>query len=390
MKGEDKQTVPEVEDEGGCIILKIEAIVICGGKSAEHEVSLKTAMTVINAMDRQKYDVRAIYISAHGIWSDAGFIAVPLADPAELRRESTSSDPALSMGETIRQVFAGEGRRIVLPLIHGTNGEDGTLQGLLELLNVPYVGNRVLASAAGMDKEMTKRVMASAGIPQAAYLAFLRHEWKHDPWACLAAIERELGYPCYVKPANLGSSIGIHRCESRERLIAAIEDAFRYDLKIVVEWEIAGREVQIAVLGGSEPQCSVAGEFEREPAFFSYEQKYKQGPIRQRIPADLSEEAYDRLRQYAARAFRALCGEGLMRVDFFITEQGELYLNEVNTLPGFTLNSMFPVLWNQTDGVSYPGLIDRLIRDALDRHALKQSVFYGTESAAAAEGRAGR
>ncbi len=351
-------------------------IVIYGGRSAEHEVSLKTAMTVINAIDREFYEVVPVYIAPSGIWHSLGAVCGTIASIGELRVTTSGRSIAASISEALRSLFDRTTRTVVFPVIHGTHGEDGTLQGMLELLNVPYVGNGVLASAVGMDKEMTKRVMASEGIRQAAYTVIRLHEWEKQPAACTARVEETIGYPCYVKPANLGSSIGIHRCASREEWFDAVEDAFRYDGKIVVEEEIRGREVQIAVLGNDEPECSVPGEFERPPEFFDYAQKYLHGALVQRIPARVSPAVCEELKLTAIRAFRALNGSGLMRVDFFVTEQDEVYLNEVNTFPGFTQNSMFPVLWNRTSGLTYPELINRLIRCALEKHVRKQSIRY--------------
>ena len=356
--------------------MKTRVVVIYGGRSTEHEVSLKTAMTVINALDRQYYDVIPVYISPAGVWHRLADVRGTIGDPKELRVALPTAPPGESMGDVIRQVFARPSNLVAFPVIHGTNGEDGTLQGLLELLNVPYVGNGVLASAAGMDKETTKRILTAEGIPQAAYTAFRLHEWEKRPSACLEAVEREIGFPCYVKPANQGSSIGIRRCANRDEWAAAAEEAFRYDNKIVVEAEIVGREVQIAVLGTDEPECSVTGEFVRRPTFFDFDQKYRRGALEQRIPADIPAETEAQIRRLALRAFRALSGSGLMRVDFFVTDAGQVYLNEVNTMPGFTLNSMFPVLWNRTNGMTYPQLLNRMIRHALERHAQKQSVCY--------------
>jgi D-alanine-D-alanine ligase len=361
---------------------KTRVIVIYGGRSAEHEVSLKTAMTVINAIDQAFYEIVPVYIAPSGVWHCLDAVDGGIASIEELRVKSTGRDIATSIGEALRCLFHRSSHTVVFPVIHGTHGEDGTLQGLLELLNVPYVGNGVLASAAGMDKEMTKRIMTSEGIRQAAYTVIRLHEWENNAADCTARMEQSIGYPCYVKPANLGSSIGIHRCDNREEWLLAVEDAFRYDVKIVVEEEIRGREVQVAVLGTDEPDCSVAGEFEREPVFFDYEQKYMQGPLVQRIPAQVSAAVCEELRQTALRAFRALSGSGLMRVDFFVTEQDEVYLNEVNTFPGFTQNSMFPVLWNRTNGLTYAELINRLIRHAMEKHVRKQSIRYELPSEA--------
>lgn len=358
---------------------RTKVVVIYGGKSAEHDVSLKTAFTVINALDRLYYEVVPIYISPDGVWYENEPVEGELRRMEELlpkRRSSPPEGPAASMGEVIGRVFAHSSRAVAFPVIHGPHGEDGTLQGLFELLNVPYVGNGVLASAVGMDKEMTKRILDTEGIPQASYVAFRLHDWEKSASACRDLVESKIGYPCYVKPANLGSSIGIHRCGDRREWMEAVEDALRYDHKVVVEREVPGREVQVAVLGIDEPECSVAGEFVREPEFFDYDAKYRRGPLNMRIPASLTAEAAERVRDYALRAFRALNGSGLMRVDFFVTDENEVYLNEVNTFPGFTMNSMFPALWNRTNGMSYAELINRLIRHAWEQHARKQSISF--------------
>jgi D-alanine-D-alanine ligase len=367
--------------------MKPQIIVIYGGKSAEHDISLKSAMSVINAIDRNEFEVIAVYISKEGVWRHIGTISRTIEDEGELVCDpSNPADLPSSIGNTIAQLFKHANVRAVFPVIHGTNGEDGTLQGLLELLNAAYVGCGVAASAAGMDKVMTKQIMRAAGIPQADFLSFRASEWHSRQDSCLEAVAKTIGYPCYVKPANSGSSIGISRCEHPQHLRLAAETAFRYDRCIVIEQEIAGREVQVGVMGNDEPKCSVAGEFVREPSFFGYEQKYLQGKLVQRIPAQLTEDEHTQIREYAIRAFRALNGSGLMRVDFFVAEHGGIYLNEVNTLPGFTLNSMFPALWNRTEGLTYPQLIRQLIQYALERHELKQSICYKPDADQASMG----
>jgi len=364
-----------------------QVIVIFGGKSAEHEVSLKSAMTVINAMDRTYFQVVGIYITREGAWHNLGVIREPIANVEQLMGQPANGNVSSSIGNVLAEIFGTAEKNVVFPVMHGPNGEDGTLQGLLEMLNVPYVGNGVLASAAGMDKEMTKRVMKEAGIPQAPYVTFTSYEWERQSALCCEATERQVGYPCYVKPANMGSSIGIRRCGNRAEWEEAVEQAFRYDHKVVIEQEIPGREVQVAVLGNEEPIVSIAGEFVREPTFFHYAQKYLQGNLVQQIPAKVSNAVYDQIHKYAVRAFQALCGSGLMRVDFFVTDRDEVYFNEVNTLPGFTQNSMYPVLWNRTSGLTYPQLVQRLIRLALERHAQKQLLHYELEAELTEQGR---
>ncbi|GIP33301.1 D-alanine--D-alanine ligase [Paenibacillus sp. J2TS4] len=356
--------------------MKTNLYVLYGGKSAEHEVSLLTAFTVLNTLDKEKYNVYPIYITEEGIWCSLGLLDHELLDVDELRGSRTGVSPAASMGELLCKLFSGEGSRVVLPVLHGTNGEDGTVQGMLELMDVPYTGNGVLTSAAGMDKVIMKELFARAGIPQADYLALLHYEWNQEAGRQCQRIEETIGYPCYVKPANLGSSIGISRCENEQELYRAIELAFQYDRKLVIEKEVVGREVQLAVIGNDRPVCSVAGEFLKNREFFDYNKKYKSGQLIQQIPAHLSEEVHDRLRELSIQAFTALDGAGLMRADFFVTDEDEIYINEVNTLPGFTKISMFPALWAKTDGTTYGQLIDKLIELALERHAHKQNRSY--------------
>ncbi|MDF2651908.1 MAG: D-alanine--D-alanine ligase [Paenibacillus sp.] len=357
--------------------MKTNIYVIYGGKSAEHDISLITAKTVINALDKALYDVHPIYITQQGVWCSYGRVEREVEHVDSLRLKSSGGDVGVSMGGLLIRYFSGDDPYVVMPVIHGTHGEDGTLQGLLEMLNVPYVGNGVHASAIGMDKVTIKRVFSMAGIPQVEYQSVLRHEWEGAADRYLSTFEQELGYPCYVKPANLGSSIGISRCENREALGAAIELAFDYDRKIIVEREVVGREIQLAVIGNNDPVCSVAGEFVKEPEFFDYKRKYIDGNLIQRIPANISTDVYEQMRKLALQAFKILDGSGLMRVDFFLTDRNEVYLNEVNTLPGFTAISMFPALWKQTDGTTYPELIQKLIDLALERHKLKNTIQYG-------------
>ncbi|MDF2814972.1 MAG: D-alanine--D-alanine ligase [Paenibacillus sp.] len=357
--------------------MKTNLYVLYGGKSAEHDISLKTALTVINAINKNKYDVHPIYITEQGVWCSYGRVDQAVEHVDSLRMKSSGGDVAASMGGLWIRYFSGDDPYVVFPVIHGTHGEDGTLQGLLEMQGIPYVGNGVHASAIGMDKVTIKRIFNDAGIPQAKYVPIVRHEWDKGADRCISSIEQKLGYPCYVKPANLGSSIGISRCEDREALLRGIQAAYEYDRKIVVEEEIVGREIQLAVLGNDDPVCSVAGEFEKEPEFFDYSRKYINGNLTQRIPAHISHDVYEQLHGLALKAFRLLDGSGLMRVDFFLTDDNQVYLNEVNTLPGFTEISMFPALWNKTDGTTYPQLIERLIELALERHEQKQLIKYG-------------
>ena len=264
---------------------------------------------------------------------------------------------------------------VIFPLLHGPNGEDGTVQGLLELMNIPYVGNGVLASAAGMDKVVMKNIFAEAGLKQAKYASFIRSAWEKDRETAYEKVEEVLGYPCFVKPANLGSSVGINKCKNREELENAFEEAFQFDRKIIVEENIVGREVEVGVLGNDEPKCSVVGEIVPKKDFYDYKSKYIDGDTALIIPAEMTEEESNVIKRDAIVAFQSLDGAGLTRADFFLTKDGEVYINEVNTMPGFTPFSMFPLLWQHT-GLPYPELIEELIRLAMERHEEKQKIKY--------------
>jgi D-alanine-D-alanine ligase len=264
---------------------------------------------------------------------------------------------------------------VIFPLLHGPNGEDGTVQGLLELLNLPYVGNGVLASAAGMDKVLMKNIFAQAGLSQVNYVSFIKSEWAKAKEEAYTRVEEQLGYPCFVKPANLGSSVGISKCSNRAELDAAFVEAFQFDRKVIIEEGVVAREVEIAVLGNDEPECSVVGEIVPKKDFYDYKAKYEDGDTGLIIPADISEEEYAEMKEMAVDAFKALDCSGLVRADFFLTKDGKLLINEVNTMPGFTPFSMFPLLWKHS-GLEYPQLIERLVQLAQERHAEKQQIKY--------------
>lgn len=274
----------------------------------------------------------------------------------------------------------GPGIDIMFPLLHGTNGEDGTIQGLFEIANLPYVGAGVLASAVGMDKVTMKKVFAEAGLPQAIYRHFTRARWERDQEYYLMEIEIAIGYPCFVKPANLGSSVGVSKASNRKELIAAVEEAFRYDRKVVVEEFVNAREIEVAVLGNDDPKASVPGEIISSNEFYDYRAKYIDGKSTMVIPADLPPETAERIREMAVRAFLAIDASGLSRVDFFLRrEDGAILINEINTMPGFTPFSMYPLLWKES-GLSYRELLDELIRLGLERYNEKQRLQYGFEA----------
>jgi D-alanine-D-alanine ligase len=353
---------------------KLRVGVLFGGRSGEHEVSLNSANSILNALDREKYEIVPIGITKQGSWLLGADPAKILAEgkfDGELIPATLVPDPntnkllSLSDGADLAEID------VIIPVLHGTYGEDGTVQGLFELANIPYVGAGVLGSATGMDKIVMKSVFAAAGLPQARYVGLLRKEWEQAQENVLMTVEQELGYPCFVKPANLGSSVGISKAHNREELTRAINVACEYDRRIVVEEFIDGREIEVGVLGNDEPKVSVLGEIVPCNEFYDYKAKYIDGDSALIIPAEISRAACEQIREIAAKAFRALDCAGLSRVDFFVTKaEGEIYINEVNTMPGFTKISMYPKLWEAT-GIPYSELLSKLIDLAIERHADK-------------------
>ena len=357
--------------------MKTKIGLLYGGKSAEHKVSLQTAMAVMKALDLEKFEIHPIYIDVEGRWIKGPELTAPVDDVKVLQfSEGDKLSPA-ALAPAVFQASEQEkdSLDVVFPLLHGPNGEDGTVQGLFELLNIPYVGNGVLASAAGMDKVLMKNIFAQAGLTQVNYVSFLKKEWEQAKEAAYAKVEAELDYPCFVKPANLGSSVGISKCRNRAELEAAFAEAFQFDRKVIIEQGVIAREIEIGVLGNDEPECSVAGEIVPKKDFYDYTAKYEDGNTALIIPADITAEEYQKLKDMAIRAFKALDCSGLVRADFFLTKDGEVIINEVNTMPGFTPFSMFPLLWKHT-GLEYPQLIERLVNLAKERHAEKQQIKY--------------
>nr|AIA15842.1 D-alanine--D-alanine ligase [uncultured bacterium] len=376
---------------------KIRIGLIYGGKSGEHDVSLQTALAVMKAVDFTKYEITPFYISKNGEWRSG----TPLLGPAESKEVLTfrTGDAGAPASNPLAPIFGGIqtkgdvavssitspgaediGLDVVFPLLHGTFGEDGTIQGLLEMANIPYVGAGVLASAVGMDKVMMKKVFAQEGLPQCVFRHFTRTEWEKNRDYHLMEMETAIGYPCFVKPANLGSSVGISKARNQEELIAAVAFAFQYDRKVIIEENIDAREIEVAVLGNDEPIASVVGEIVSSNEFYDYKAKYLDGKSAMIIPAEISQEISDEVRELALRAFLAVDGSGLSRVDFFLgkTDQ-KIYINEINTMPGFTPFSMYPLLWQET-GKPYKELLDDLIRLALERHAAKQNIQYSFDA----------
>lgn len=356
--------------------MKMKLGLLYGGKSAEHRVSLQTALAVTKAVDFTKFDIYPIYITTDGKWISGPQLTGPAqtVEELELTNENTENSASLLDGLFVNENNSEKPFDVIFPLLHGPNGEDGTVQGLLELLNVPYVGNGVLASSAGMDKVVMKNIFAQAGLPQVKYVWFTRKQWETAAETAYEQVEQELGYPCFVKPANLGSSVGISKCTNEEELQAAFKEAFQFDRRIIVEEGIVAREVELGVLGNEEPAVSVAGEIiPKDVAFYDYKAKYEDNSTGLVIPADLVEGKYEELRDAAITAYQALDCAGLVRADFFVTAEGNIYINEVNTMPGFTPVSMFPLLWQHT-GVTYPQLIEKLVNLALERYEEKQQI----------------
>ena len=344
---------------------RIRLVVLFGGRSAEHEVSCVSALHVLQAADPARSDVVPVGIARDGRWLAAGDAVAALEQGARaLPSPDDSGGPPL---DPLPAVAAPEGGQqvVVLPLLHGPMGEDGTVQGLLELAGVPYVGAGVTSSALCMDKGLSKRVLSEAGLPVARWIDVRRHELGEG---FAARIEEKLGFPVFVKPANLGSSVGITKVRGPADLEAALAEALRYDEYVVVEEAVGAREIEVAVIGDETPRASLPGEISPSHEFYDYEDKYVDGRAELLIPAALDADRTDEVRELAVRAYRTLRVDGMARVDFFLEEEGRGFLvNELNTIPGFTPISMFPRLW-EASGMAYGELVDELVRLALERH----------------------
>jgi D-alanine-D-alanine ligase len=354
-------------------VAKLRVGIIFGGRSGEHEVSVTSAASIFKHIDRQKYDPVAIRIEKDGRW------AFPDQPPtatsaAEVIQQARAAGSPAGMAGTTDPALAALTLDVVFPILHGPYGEDGTVQGLLELANIPYVGPGVLASAAGMDKAVMKVLFAARGLPVCDWHGFVRADWDRDRAAVLKKIDT-LGLPVFVKPANLGSSVGISKVKTPDELLPAILLALDFDRKVVVEAAVPdAREIECAVLGNEEPETSLPGEVIPSREFYDYEAKYLDEGSKTVIPADLPAALVTEVRRLSVEAFRAIDAAGLARVDFLVSRgTGAIYLNEINTMPGFTTISMYSKMWEAT-GLSYRELVDRLITLALQRHAEKQSL----------------
>ncbi len=357
---------------------KLRIGIVYGGRSGEHEVSVASARSIMAAIDTTKYEIVPIAIARNGQWLpgvEPRALAAPGdAAPASDAPSAPTTDLAVAGFARLPQASGATADLgsvdVIFPVLHGTYGEDGALQGLLEMAGLPYVGCGILGSALGMDKEKAKLVFAAAGLMVTPGTTVYRRDYEHDAEATVATIGARFGYPVFVKPANLGSSVGVSKARDAGELRAALTLAARYDRKILVEQAIDCREVECAVLGNDDPQASVVGEIVPSNEFYDYEAKYLDGGAsRLLIPAPIPEATAAQIRRMSVAAFRALDLSGLARVDFFLERTtGQVYLNEVNTLPGFTAISMYPKLW-EASGLPYPELLDRLIALALERHA---------------------
>jgi len=395
---------------------KLRIGILFGGRSGEHEVSLLSAASVLNAIDRTKFDVTPIGITKQGHWLAAADAHDLLeGDQSAVARRLRAGDPETTPGakllhEGIPTLFPpeptsaphakagvqlapaapetrldGKSLDVLFPVLHGTFGEDGTIQGLFELAGIAYVGSGVLGSSAGMDKDVMKRLFANAKLPIVKHVTLLRADWEKSPRKAVAQVEAALKYPVFVKPANLGSSVGISKAHNRKELGPALTLASRYDRKLVIEAGVGGkkrkaRELEVAVLGNDSPQASVVGEIIPGKEFYDYEAKYLSEGSIPVIPAKLTKAQAKQIREMAVAAFKACDLSGLARVDFLMEPDGKrrIYLNEVNTMPGFTQISMYPKLWQAT-GIPYKDLITKLIELALERHAEKTRTTYSRE-----------
>src|SRR6185437_4186144 len=392
------------------VMKKLRVGILFGGRSGEHEISLLSAASVFKAIDKEKFEVVPIGITKEGRWVTSGeaerlLSGKPPHEERHLRAgdpEATPSAAVLQNGEAFvmppephgagMQPFQTDAlaRRasdrainvdVIFPVLHGTFGEDGTVQGLLELADIAYVGGGVLGSAAGMDKDVMKSLFRAAGLPIVKHVTVLRSEWEANAKKVQKLVESKLKYPVFVKPANLGSSVGISKAHDRKELGPAIDEAAKFDRKIVIEEGVGGkkhkaREIECAVLGNDNPEASVAGEIVPSAEFYDYSAKYLDEGSQLIIPAKLSKSEMKQVQQLAIAAFRAVDCSGLSRVDFLMDPKSrKIYLNEINTMPGFTSISMYPKLW-AASGVPYPQLIERLIQLGLDRHADKKRNQY--------------
>lgn len=368
---------------------KVKIGVIFGGKSGEHEVSLESAKSIIDALDTHKYTIMPIGISKSGFWHVGKQALKSLEEERKTEKRVSSTANTTYINQQAGGLTPISGQHstdvvppslvndvdVVIPVMHGTYGEDGSIQGLLELMDVAYVGAGVLASAVGLDKVVMKQLFGAIDLPQVAYTYLTRSQWQTHSEKVMQQAEHVCGYPAFVKPANLGSSVGIHKAKNRHELEHAIESAFQFDRKIIIEEALNIREIEVAVLGNDHVQVSVPGEILPSSEFYDYRAKYVGGTSDLIIPADVSDSQRMAIEEYAVKAFQAIDGSGLARIDFFIDKDtSQVLVNEINTMPGFTRFSMYPKLW-EASGMSYSQLLETLIELAIQRHRDKQGLL---------------
>jgi D-alanine-D-alanine ligase len=376
---------------------KLRIGILFGGRSGEHEISLLSAASILKSIDKSKYDVVPLGITKQGKWVASGEAQHLLAGEAKaapvLKKTPKTKSIQLNASTDLAQQSSSFAQTldVIFPVLHGTFGEDGTIQGLFELADIAYIGSGVLGSSTAMDKTAMKQLFAAAGLPQTPHVSLIRSEWKADPKRCTKLIEKKLEYPIFVKPANLGSSVGISKVHNRSELAPAMDIAASYDRKLIIEQGVGGpnvkpRELEVAILGNDTPEASVVGEIVPSAEFYDYNAKYHSDASVPTIPADLTKSESKQIREMAIAAFRACDCAGLARVDFLMepavkakkgkkAKPARIYLNEINTIPGFTSISMYPKLWEAT-GLPYKQLIDRLIELAVERHQERQQTTF--------------
>jgi D-alanine-D-alanine ligase len=359
---------------------KIRVGILFGGKSVEHEVSLQSAKNIIDAIDKDKYEIILIGIDKQGNWhlNSSSHYLLNENDPKLIKLNNSGEQLGLIPGREEKQLVNITGSYqaignidVIFPVIHGTGGEDGTMQGFLKLANIPFVGPGVLGSAVCMDKDVAKRLLRDAGIPVSKFLSYTR---VNSSKINFSEVKEKLGLPVFIKPANSGSSVGVSKAADAEQFARAVSEAFKFDTKILIEEYVKGREIECSVLGNENPEASVAGEVVAQHDFYSYDAKYidDNGAVL-KIPTDLPDGILPKIQEIAIESFKILGCEGMARVDFFLTEDNRIYVNELNTIPGFTKISMYPKLW-EASGLSYSKLIDRLIELALERYEVEKSL----------------
>lgn len=338
-------------------------ILLYGGRSAEREVSVLSAESVMRAIDYTHFFVKTYFIT-----KDGAFIKTQEFSEKPSQDEKLMTNTNIITSQEVKPSDIYEDNAVVFPVLHGPMGEDGSIQGFLETLKLPYVGANILSSSAGMDKIVTKHILGSVGIPQVDYMVYIEGD---DRESCLSQVEKTLSYPVFVKPANMGSSVGISRVDSLSDLEVALDLALKYDSRILIEQGVDAREIEVGILGNTDVKTTLPGEVVKDVSFYDYEAKYIDNKITMAIPAHIDEPIMEQMRAYASRAFKALGGSGLSRCDFFLTKEGHIYLNELNTMPGFTQWSMYPLLWENM-GLSYTELVEELVKLAKEMYAKRE------------------